>query len=212
MNTNEEEGIIEDEGGEQPKFVEVDGKKFVDDGSGKAKMGDDGNPVPFQEVNKQFESPEAKKARLERMTEQFKKKHPELYESPTKKGKKSEELDYGQKAFLVASGVKDADEIALVKDYMVNSGKSLEEVLGSKYFQGELKGLRDEKAATAALPASGKRSGQSAADTVDYWIAKGALPPNTPDNFKLRQDVINARIKKEGIKSQFTDTPVVGKA
>jgi hypothetical protein len=34
---------------EADKFVEVDGKKFVDDGSGKAKLGDDGQPVPFVE-------------------------------------------------------------------------------------------------------------------------------------------------------------------
>lgn len=38
-------GNVEDE----VKFVEVDGKKFVDDGSGKAKVGEDGNPVPFEE-------------------------------------------------------------------------------------------------------------------------------------------------------------------
>lgn len=31
------------------KFVEVDGKKFVDDGSGKPKVGEDGKPVPFEE-------------------------------------------------------------------------------------------------------------------------------------------------------------------
>lgn len=44
-------GDVED----APKFVEVDGKKFVDDGSGKAKLGDDGKPVPFEE--KKVEAP-----------------------------------------------------------------------------------------------------------------------------------------------------------
>lgn len=31
------------------KFVEIDGKKFVDDGTGKAKVGEDGQPIPFVE-------------------------------------------------------------------------------------------------------------------------------------------------------------------
>lgn len=34
---------------EDVKFVEVEGQKFVDDGTGKPKVGDDGKPVPFVE-------------------------------------------------------------------------------------------------------------------------------------------------------------------
>lgn len=34
---------------EEVKFVEVEGKKFVDDGSGKPKVGDDGQPIAFVE-------------------------------------------------------------------------------------------------------------------------------------------------------------------
>ena len=33
----------------EEKYVEVDGQKFVDDGEGNAKVGDDGQPIPFVE-------------------------------------------------------------------------------------------------------------------------------------------------------------------
>ena len=54
----------------EEKYVEVDGKKFVDDGTGSAKLGEDGQPIPFveektvpyerfKEVNDKFRSLEA---------------------------------------------------------------------------------------------------------------------------------------------------------
>jgi len=54
----------------EEKYVEVDGKKFVDDGTGSAKLGGDGQPIPFveektvpyerfKEVNDKFRSLEA---------------------------------------------------------------------------------------------------------------------------------------------------------
>jgi len=55
--------------GDEPVAVEVEGKKFVDDGTGKAKLGDDGQPIPFVEkvvVDKSFD---AAKADLEKLGE-----------------------------------------------------------------------------------------------------------------------------------------------
>lgn len=212
-NNEDEKGIDGDEGGEA-KFVEVDGAKFVDDGTGKPKIGDDGKPTPYVESQRFSETPEARKTRLDKQTEQHRKKHPELYDEPNKKGKKGEksgELDYGQKAYLIAKGIEDADEIALVQSAMESSGKSLENVLGSSWFKGDLKDMRDAKVTANAVPGKGNRSGQSAANTVEYWIAKGELPPNTPDNRTLRAQVVNARMAREKKSDQFTDNPVVGK-
>jgi len=48
-----------------------------------------------------------------------------------------------------------------------------------------------------------KRSGQSSKDSVDYWLAKGELPPNTPENTKLRRDVVNAKYVQETSGSKF---------
>lgn len=140
--------------------------------------------------------------------ERFKLANPAAKSDPAKPVSKSGELDYGQKAFLIANGVKDSDEVALVKDIMSNTGKSLDDVLESKYFQAELKEMRDTKKTEKATPPGTKRTGQSAADTVEYWLAKGELPPTSER--KLRQDVVNARINQEKDKNHFTDNPVAG--
>jgi len=104
------------------------------------------------------------------------------------------ELDYGQKAFLAANGVKGADELTLVKDFMENTGKSLEEILENKHFLNEVKEIRDTKAVNDAVPGASKRGGGAARDSVEYWIAKGELPPaNQP---QLRRDYVNAKLKK----------------
>lgn len=109
------------------------------------------------------------------------------------------DLDYGQKAFLVANGIKGSKETELVKNIMSDTGKTLEDVMASKYFNAELEEMRELKSTEDALPKSSKRTGQSSADTVDYWLAKGELPTDR----KLRQKVVNARIDKEKNKSVF---------
>ncbi len=153
-------------------------------------------------TGKAVETPEARKARLERQLNQLGKKHPELFEKKEVKtsSKQSDELDYGKKAFLVANGIKDGAEMKLVKEIAKETGKSLEDVLGSKYFQAELKEMRELNNTSAAIP-TGKRTGTSGVDTVDYWIAKGELPPK--DQVDLRRAVVNARIAKDKSKSPF---------
>jgi hypothetical protein len=155
------------------------------------------------------EAPEAKRARLLRELERHDRKYPqaEVPKEPSSKTIPSSELDYGQKAFLLANGVKGSDEVELVKTIMSNTGKSLDDVVESKYFQSELKEMREARAVVDATPTGTKRSAQMASDSVDYWIAKGELPP--ADQRELRQKVVNARIKTEQSKSQFTDNPIV---
>lgn len=116
-----------------------------------------------------------------------------------KEAKPSSELDYGKKAFLVASGIKGSKETELVEKIVSDTGKTIEQVLESKYFQAELSEMRELGKTEDALPKGSKRSGKSTQDTVEYWIAKGELPTDR----KLRQDVVNARIKKETDKSVF---------
>lgn len=160
-----------------------------------------------KKIEKKEESPEARKARLERQLKQLEKKNPDLFKKTEKKtSKKSDDFDYGEKAYLIANGIKEADEMEFVKDVMKETGKSLDAVVGSKFFQAELKERREDKATADATPKGSKRSGQSAANTVEYWIAKGELPPK--DQRELRQKVVNARISKESNKSMFTDNPV----
>lgn len=152
------------------------------------------------------ETPEAKRARLTRQLAQLDKKYPVQNQDDKKPSKKSDDLDYGEKAFLISNGIK-GEEMDIVKDFMRNTGKSLDDAVSNKYLQAELKEFRDTQAAAAATPAGSKRSGQSAQSTVEYWIAKGELPPASER--ELRQKVVNARIKSSTNTNVFTDNPVV---
>lgn len=172
------------------------------------KEGDEGFVAPVIEDKTIKETPVERVARLKGMLKRAETDagidEPEIKK---KTSKKSEEFDYGEKAFLISNGIKEADEIALVKDIIGSTGKSLDDVMTSKYFQAELKELRDTKIATNAVPPGSKRTGQSAQNTVEYWIAKGELPPVS--DRKLRQEVVNARIKVETDTNVFTKNPVV---
>lgn len=150
--------------------------------------------------NKSSETPEQRYARLKRQTEQLGKKLGIDLEKSTKSSKASE-LDYGEKAFLVANGIKGADETKLVQEIMNDTGRSLDDVLESKYFQAELKELRETRASANATPNGTKRSSNSSRDSVDFWIAKGELPP--ADQVDLRRKVVNERINRERNKNVF---------
>ncbi len=115
-------------------------------------------------------------------------------------------FDYAEKAYLKSSGIENTD-FEFVKEVMDSTGKNLDQVLESKYFQAELKERKDQRMAEKATPQGSKRAGQSSNNEVEYWLAKGELPPAS--NRELRIKVVNARIKAEEAKSQFTDTPVV---
>jgi hypothetical protein len=125
------------------------------------------------------------------------KNKPKNEEKPAEK--KSDELDYGQKAYLAANDIKVSDEVNLVKTIMKDTGKTLEQVLESKYFQSELKEMRELKQTEDAIPSKGKRSNNSAKDSVEYWLAKGELPEDT----KLKREVIAARRKIDSTENPF---------
>jgi hypothetical protein len=158
------------------------------------------------------ETPEAEPA--ERVEKVFKKEFTDeqqlaIHEREAKKLKKrlgvetnskqtrSDELDYGQLAFLTAKGIENDEEVDYVKKVMSETGKPLKDVLGSKYFQAELKEMRDGRISAEAIPKGTKRSSGSAVDNVDYWIAKDELPPDTPENRKLREDIVKEQYRRE---------------
>ncbi len=114
--------------------------------------------------------------------------------------KKSNDLDYGELAFLTAKGVENDDEVDFVKTIINNTGRSLKDVVGDDYVQAKLSAMRDARAVKDATPSGTKRSAQSASDSVEYWLSKGELP----DDVDLRRKVVNARIEKETRKDVFT--------
>lgn len=119
-------------------------------------------------------------------------------------------FDFAEKSYMRSAGIKPED-FDLVAQYTEN-GKSLDDVLDEsttvgKLFQAELKERRDLKASKDAIPSGSKRATPTARDTVEYWVAKGELPPR--DQKELRQKVLDAKIKAEEKKSQFSTNPIV---
>lgn len=146
---------------------------------------------------KKEESLEDRRARLQRQLAQVDKKLG-IKDEPKVESKKSDGLDYGQKAYLVANGIKSPSEVKLVQEWMKESGKDLETVLESKRFQGELEDMR-EIAKTAIATPTGKRSGQVPTDSVDYWLNK----PFEEVPKEMREKVVNAQIAKDKNKGVF---------
>lgn len=153
------------------------------------------------------ETLEAKKARLERQLKKTKQQLGITDEEAenTKDAKTPFKLGYEHKAYLNANGIKGPEEYALVSEFVSNTGKELEEIVDSKYFQSELKQLREMKESKLASDATsgGKRGGGSARDTVEYWLNKG--PDELPPSYmtQLRREVIAARIKTVSNNSPF---------
>jgi hypothetical protein len=114
--------------------------------------------------------------------------------------KKSEGLDYGQKAFLLGNGIKGEKEIKFVEKELKASGKSLEELLENNYFKTGLEDLR-AIAKTDEAVISGKRSGGSATDSVEYWMTK----PIEEVPKEMRIKVVNAKLAKDSEKGMFYD-------
>jgi len=114
---------------------------------------------------------------------------------------KSNELDYGQKAYLASQGYKSPKEMEMAHTIMKETGKTLDQVLESKYFKAEVEEMRELDKSQKASDATGKskRSASSPSNEVEYWIAKGELPTDR----ELRKKVIDARRKKDSRGNPF---------
>jgi hypothetical protein len=133
--------------------------------------------------------------------EKAKEAKPEHKEAkPTNEG-----LDRVDKLFLRSEKITSKDEIELVETMMKETGKSVEEIFDTRYFQSELKALREDKATKEATPSGTKRSGGQSQSEVDYWVAKGELPKD----FELSQKVVEAKRNKfKSGQKMFSDDPI----
>ena len=179
----------------------------------KQKGGDTSNPKvdgnKFPKLAKATELANNYKIRAEKAEAENKKikaKAPEV--KPSKKSsKKTKGFDYGQLAYLESKGVTNEKDQEYLLAEVENTGKELKDVLEFKYVKEELEGFKSDRASTDAIPDGTERSAQTSRDKVDYWIAKGEMPP--ADQQQLRRDYVNAKIKKAEDSSKFTDRPVV---
>ena len=104
-------------------------------------------------------------------------------------------LDWGQKAYLRSEGVESTD-FTFVEEQLQESGLSLDKLLANPYFKSELKARKDQKAAEAALPGNTRAGGDASKSSVEYWVNRGQLPPDTPENRKLRSEIVEERTRR----------------
>jgi hypothetical protein len=117
-------------------------------------------------------------------------------EAPKKITKKpSDELDYGQKAYLKASGI-DNQDFEFFQQTMQDTGKDLDTLLESKWFKEELKERKDQREVSRATPSPSRLPGESAKSKVEYYLNRGEMPADTPENRKLRQEIVEARYQR----------------
>lgn len=112
--------------------------------------------------------------------------------------RKSNDFDYGEKAFLTANGIKGSKEFDFVKSELKSSKQSLDSLLENDYFQNKLENFRKLNKTSEAIPA-GRRSGGVAIDSVDYWMAKPI--EEVPKDMRIK--VVNAKLAKEKSKGIF---------
>ena len=124
-------------------------------------------------------------------------------EIKSEKTDKPGELGYAEKAFLNSNGIKGSEEIKLAKEYLDTGKYTLDEIIENKYFNNDLKDMRDDKAAKEASPQGGGRSGGgSVKENVQYWLDKKEMPPES--NPKLRQEYVNKRYEMEKNNTPFS--------
>lgn len=139
------------------------------------------------------ETPQQRKARLERQLKKVKK---ELGETDEPISKKSG-FDYGEKAFLKASGINGQEEIDLVKTWVERTGDDLDTIVEDEIFQAKLDKLRKNKESKTAIPPSSKRGTQSSTSSVEYWLGK----PFSDVPKEMKKAVLNARLAKDSNKT-----------
>lgn len=121
----------------------------------------------------------------------------------SKKNESSDQLDYGQKAFLKASGLNGADEIQLAKEFAKRTGEPLDVVVEDDIFKARLDKLRTTKSNEAAAESGANRGNNGAGDPVEKVLA--SLGPNDPipDGLprEVREKVVEAR-RQRGAKAK----------
>lgn len=113
------------------------------------------------------------------------------------KTEQSDGFGYDVKAYLKASGIN-ANEFDFVRAEMKASGKDVDALLDSKYFQEALETRRAlDKTDKATI--KGKRSGGVSTDSVEYWASKPF--EEVPQSMRIK--VLNHREAQDKNKGTF---------
>lgn len=135
------------------------------------------------------------KTKMDKLKEGLEEKKPEDKKPPKPENKDG--LDYGQKAFLIANGIKGSKETEFVQEELEKAGGNLDGLLENEYFKNRLEEFRELDKTSKATPKD-TRSGKST-DSLDYWMTK----PMEEVPKELRAKVVNAKLKKDANKENF---------
>ena len=167
----------------------------------------DVNPE-VEELKKTLEEKEEQIANLSKTKRELKKEVKEAKKSDEITTKKSDELGYGHLAFLEAKGIKES-EIEFVEGELEKSGDDLKALIGNEYFQAKLKTHRDVAAVKDATPSNTRAGGESPSTKAEFWINKGEMPEDKPENAQLRREVVNKKMAISKNANQFSSNPIV---
>lgn len=159
-------------------------------------------PADEKPAEKPQETTEAKLAKHKGIVARLEKKlglnSEEKSKSESPAPSKSSDFGLTEKTFLKASDIK-TDEYGLVKEWIANTGKAIDDVVENKYFLQELKDFREAKSSKEAIPTGTKRSSSASTNTSDYWYNKystGSVKADEIPN-EYRQAVFNKRLANE---------------
>jgi hypothetical protein len=160
--------------------------------------------VAEEEVVEQVEAtePEAEtdwKAKFEEAQGKLKRVETKLSKAKEVVVEKKADLDETQLEYLDLKGVRDDEEIELVKGVMKKTGMTLRAALHDDYTQTKLAVLRKDRERLDATPGATRRAGGTAVNTVDYWVARHEQSggKDLPKDFTLRAEVINRLVDRD---------------
>ena len=145
-----------------------------------------------EKTERRTETLEQKEARLSRQLEQTRKKLGK--DSEIKTQNKSGDLDYGQKAFLIANGIKDAKEVEFIKKEMKTSGLELDALLENGYFMQRFTEFQSLNKTAQAVP-KGTRGAGVDTGSVEFWATKPI--EEVPQDMRIK--VVNYKLSKETV-------------
>jgi hypothetical protein len=161
-----------------------------------------------EELVKSLEYAQNQKIRAEK-AEKSAKSTPKKAEGENPTPKKKDGFDYAELAYLEVKGVNDKEAQDYLSSEIKKTGKDLKELLGYDYINESLKKMKEAKESQNAIPSRSKRSSATVKSDVSYWINKGELPENTPENMQLRREIVNAKLKKSENVDKFTENPII---
>lgn len=145
-------------------------------------------------TEKPKETPQQKKARLERELKQINKKLGVETEPKKKLETKTEGLSDAVLDFFELKGYND-EEVEIFENIMKRTGMTHREVVKDDYATAKIEKMRQERAVKEATPSGTRRSSNSSNDE-DYWLAKYEQTGELPKDFELRSKVINRYVDK----------------